>query len=74
MLERGFLLPQKMVEMVSHSDLVVRPARRRTFVRTIFSLLRRTIAAARRAPMGQGISSVRVEQRRISAGQDVASV
>jgi hypothetical protein len=49
--------------------------RRRTCLRTIivFSLLRRTIAAARRALMGQLTSSSRVEWRRNSAGQDVAS-
>ncbi len=69
------LLPAslKMEEMVSHGDQVVRPERRRTCLRSIFSLLRRTITAARRAPMGQLTSSSRVERRRISAGQDVAS-
>ena len=70
---KGLPASPKMEEMVSHGDRVVRPARRRTCLRTIFSLLRRTIAAARRAPMGQLTSSTRVERRRISADQDVAS-
>jgi hypothetical protein len=37
---------------------MVRPARRRICLRNVFSLLWRTIAAARRAPMGQWTSRV----------------
>ena len=66
---KGLPASPKMEEMVSHGDRVVRPARRRTCVRTIFSLFRRTIAA----PIRQRTSSARVERRRISAGQDVAA-
>jgi hypothetical protein len=38
--------------------VMVRPARRRICLRNVFSLLWRTIAAARRAPMGQWTSRV----------------